>query len=73
MLLSHNRLGNAGEALGLHTDKTRISTKIWSNVGLAYDKNGLDYILDHNVKDAILLEELHKALNPYIPPRVTYL
>lgn len=71
--LSHNRLGSCGEALGLETEKTSISSKVWSNAGLAYDKKALEYIFDHNKKDTVLLEELHKVLEPYIPVRRTYL
>jgi len=71
--LSRNRLGNCGEAFDLATEKTRISTKAWSNVGLSFDKEALAYIWDHNKKDTVLLEELHKKLMPYIIERRTYL
>lgn len=65
--LSRNRLGNCGEVLGLVTEKTPVSTKAWTNVGLNYNEASLQYIWDHNVKDTVLLEELHNTLAPYIP------
>jgi len=60
--LSSNRLDTIAEALGI-TDvrKTPLSTRQWQAAGMGNVK-ALKYILDHNKKDVIILEAVHKKL-----------
>lgn len=62
------RLEDVCETLGIIDDKyvkTPIKPSIWLDA-LQGDKKALEYILDHNKKDVLLLEKLHMVLEPYI-------
>lgn len=74
--LSSLRLKSVGETLesrfGL-TKKTAIDRKVWRTVSRMYDQRALAEVWDHNKRDVILLEEVHKILEPYINPQRRYL
>ena len=59
--LHSNRLGVIAETLGVKTEKTPVSAKQWqlAHVGNA---KAMKYVLDHNKKDVIILEGVHKKL-----------
>lgn len=54
-----NRLDTVSTDLGF-ADKTRISGDIWTNA-MQGDKKALAYILDHNVKDVVVLEKVYRS------------
>jgi uncharacterized protein YprB with RNaseH-like and TPR domain len=64
LCLNSNRQGVVAEALQGDDIKTRIDPNHWIHA-LRGDKKSLDYILDHNKKDAIQLEGNYKALVKY--------
>lgn len=65
MKLSSNRLENACRVLLGKTQKTRIESKYWI-WALRGDKKSLIYILDHNKKDVIDLENLYKKVIEFV-------
>ncbi len=60
MKLNRNSLENATGALGIE-GKTHINWKFWIRA-MTGDKQALDYILEHNKYDVIILEKLHEKL-----------
>ena len=50
--------------------KTRVAIEHWSNVILCRDQNSLNYILDHNEKDVLILENAIKELRDMLPDKV---
>lgn len=65
-------VGETFESFGL-TEKTAINRKVWRTISRKYDKEALAEIWDHNYRDVVLLEQIHKILEPYIKPTARYL
>lgn len=51
-------------------DKTRVAIEHWSNVVLNRDKNALEYIMDHNIKDVLITENTIYELRDFLPDRI---
>ncbi len=66
-----NRLESVADLLDIRMKKTKIETGIWNRASMGYDVKALKYIEEHNMKDAIILEEVHELLEPYFPMRKT--
>jgi len=64
MCLHSNRLENACEILGIK-GKTHIQREYWIKA-LTGDEESLNYILDHNEKDVIILEKLYHKIKVYV-------
>jgi len=64
MCLHSNRLESACKHLGIQ-GKTHLDGLYWIKA-LSGDKESLDYILDHNKKDVIILEELHNRIKEFV-------
>jgi uncharacterized protein YprB with RNaseH-like and TPR domain len=62
--LSSNRLANATRFLGIK-GKTNLDGDIWVRAARG-DQHAIAYILDHNAKDVIILEELFERIKPYM-------
>lgn len=73
MLLSSGKLANVADFLKLPTEKTRIDGRLWVKA-MSGDKQALEYIRDHCLRDVQLTEELYKILGPAIirHPRVSF-
>lgn len=64
--LHSTRLAAVAEFLGIE-GKTLVAPSTW--VAAAFgDKNALWYILDHNIRDVIVLEEVHRRLEAFERP-----
>ena len=60
--LHSNRLDSIARALNItDVSKTHLDSGIWMKAALG-DKKSLKYVLDHNVKDVLLLERIVKKL-----------
>lgn len=70
--LRNNGLATIGDAYGLSTKKTPVTTKDWKKAAMFGDKKAIDYILDHNVKDVIITYKVHKHLEQYVPIPAIY-
>lgn len=66
--LTRNSLAVATEFLGIE-GKSYLDPRIWRKAAYG-DKESLSYIYEHNEQDVIILEELHKRLEKYMPPVV---
>ena len=64
LCIHRNRLEDACRLMGI-TGKTHIDSQYWIKA-LTGDRESLDYILDHNKKDVIILEKLYKRLKVYV-------
>ena len=64
MCLHSNRLEVACRHLGIE-GKTHIDGHYWI-LAVSGDKKSLDYILDHNKWDVIILEKLHDRIQEYV-------
>lgn len=58
--LHRNSLDAATRFLGIK-GKNHINGEIWNKAKLG-DVESLDYVLDHNIRDCVILEKLHKRL-----------
>ena len=67
----NNRLDTLGHILGSPVDKTRLSGTQWWLAAHGYPK-GLDYVVDHNVKDCIITMKVHKKLERLNPISMGY-
>ncbi len=67
--LNSNRLAYAAQALGIK-GKTPINQKYWMHA-LSGDHTALNYILEHNKGDVLVLERLHKKLAPFLAPTLS--
>ncbi len=61
--LNRNSLDVACGVLGIE-GKTHINWKYWIKA-MTGDKESLDYILEHNKYDVLILEKLHERMAPY--------
>lgn len=64
MCLNSNRLEVACSHLGVE-GKTRLDGKVWI-LASAGDKKSLDYVLEHNKFDVLILEQLHDRIKDYV-------
>lgn len=63
--LRNNRLNTIQEFLGTKTEKNAIKPEQWLGA-LAGDKKSLDYIVEHNRRDVLALEEAYLRLRPLV-------
>jgi len=61
--IHNNRLESVADLLNIR-GKTHLEPRIWNRAN-AGDKEAIEYILDHNKKDVILLEKVHNKLKDY--------
>jgi uncharacterized protein YprB with RNaseH-like and TPR domain len=61
--IHNNRLESVADLLGIK-GKTHLEPRIWVRANSG-DKEALQYILEHNIADVILLEKVHKKLKDY--------
>lgn len=69
LLLHSNRQGSIAETVLGHDIKTRVNPKIWLAIqfGNTDEKEkAMKYLIDHNMKDVIELEQIYKRLRKYI-------
>jgi len=60
--LSNNRLQTIADACGVEgCAKTSFERKWW-RLGALGNKKAIEYILEHNIQDVLVLEEVHKTL-----------
>lgn len=59
--LHDNKLGTVAEYLGVKIGKTAVDGVMWVKA-LTGDKNAMDYIVNHCVRDVIILEEVYDKL-----------
>jgi len=64
LCLHRNSLDAATRFLGIK-GKNHIDGIIWGKAKLG-DPKSLEYVLDHNTKDCIILEKLHKKLEEFV-------
>jgi DNA polymerase III epsilon subunit-like protein len=62
--LHSNRLDTIAEYFGCPYQKTELKGDVWTLAKKGSSK-ALRYILDHNQKDVLILEWVHKKLEPY--------
>ena len=70
--LSSNGLAMIGDAYGVSTKKTQIKSKHWKNACMFGNKESVDYIYHHNIKDVILTYKIHKCMEEYVPIPAIY-
>jgi uncharacterized protein YprB with RNaseH-like and TPR domain len=63
--LHSNRLASVQEFFELEMEKTSISGEYW-NRAVTGNKEALDYIVDHCIRDVFVLEEVLGKLKPFI-------
>jgi uncharacterized protein YprB with RNaseH-like and TPR domain len=64
LCLHRNRLEDACRLMGIE-GKTHLNGNYWIKA-LTGDKESLEYILDHNEQDVIILEKLHNRLKDFV-------
>ncbi len=67
--LSSNRQDSVARAILGNSIKTHMDPQLWAIIQFGsrtQRKAGLDYVIDHNIKDVIQLRENYLALKPYI-------
>lgn len=62
--LSRNSLDSACDFLGI-PGKTHIDKESWRKAKYG-DADALNYVLEHNIGDVVILEKLHERLNPFV-------
>jgi len=60
------RLNTLGQILGSPVEKTKLSGVQWW-LASHCDKRGMDYVVDHNVKDCKITMKVHKMLERFNP------
>lgn len=68
MCLHRNSLESACAILGI-SGKNHIKGNYWMRA-IVGNKEALDYVMSHNIKDVKILEKLHKRLELYVKPTV---
>jgi uncharacterized protein YprB with RNaseH-like and TPR domain len=61
--LSHKRLDNVCDLLGIE-GKNHLDGKTWI-LATTGNQKALDYVLDHNERDVVILEKVHRVLEQY--------
>jgi DNA polymerase elongation subunit (family B) len=64
-LKTSSKLQYIQEFVGLEESKTPISWDDWARAG-AFDKKGMDRVVEHCIQDVKVLEEVYVRLRPYI-------
>jgi len=59
--ISKKSLDNACDYLGI-SGKTQVDRAMWRKAKYG-NKKALDYVLDHNMGDVVILEELHNRID----------
>lgn len=72
LALHSRRLGNLGEFLSLRGEKTVLSGPVWIRA-VAGDRDAMEYVREHCLRDVLLLEEAYLRLRPLMVrhPRIT--
>jgi uncharacterized protein YprB with RNaseH-like and TPR domain len=68
--LHNNRLDSIARHLGIKMQKTHLDSDIWMRAALGDDKS-LKYVLDHNLKDALITQKVHERLESIERPTFT--
>lgn len=63
MKLSHSSLETSTKTLGIE-GKTKLGFRYWKLACLG-DEQSMEKLLDHNKKDVLILERLHRKLEPF--------
>ena len=63
LALNRNTLENATKLLGIE-GKNHVEPEVWQRARSG-DKKALEYVLDHNIRDVVILEKLHNRLYPF--------
>ena len=63
--LHSKRLDSVARALGCETQKTPVDISVWQRARWG-DKTSLDYVLQHNENDVLVLEEVYHKLRPFV-------
>jgi uncharacterized protein YprB with RNaseH-like and TPR domain len=66
LCLHRNRLESACAFLGIR-GKTYLDGDTWIKAGHGH-RDSLEYVLEHNIQDTIILEKLHKRLEEFVRP-----
>lgn len=61
--MSSNRLERLQDFLGVKNRKTRLKPHVWVRARMGY-KDDIAYVADHCKADVVVLEEVHKRLEP---------
>lgn len=75
LVLTSRRMANVNELIRRNDvkstpEKTRIGTEFWQGAVYSRDKASMDYIVDHCVKDVLILEGITNAFRKFVPERV---
>jgi len=62
--LHSNRLEYVAELLGVK-GKTKLTPEVWC-AALFGDQEAMEYVVDHNKRDCLILEKVHQRLEPYM-------
>lgn len=65
-------LAAMADAFQISTQKTPIQTKTWKNAMDFAFKKDISYIVDHNDKDVIITDQVHRHIEEYVPIPSTY-
>lgn len=68
MCLHRNKLESACAMLGIK-GKDHVKGNFWMKACVG-DKKALKHVMNHNIKDVIILEKLHKKLERFVKPTV---
>ncbi len=71
LALTSNRLANVQEFLRLPTAKTQLTKRVWRRAQAGH-VGDIKYIIDHCIKDVLVLDQTYQKLKPYVRqhPRV---
>ena len=61
--MSSNRLERLQDFLGVTSRKTRLKPQVWVRARMGYKKD-IEYVADHCKADVLVLEQVHKKLEP---------
>lgn len=70
--LNSYRLDAVSDMLGVKTRKTPVTGLDWQ-LAQRGDKASLEYVLDHNIKDAKINYKVHKKIEEYVPIPTAYI
>ena len=63
--LHSKRLDSVAKALGCESQKSPVDISVWQRARWG-DKNALDYVLEHNELDVLVLEEVYHKLRDFV-------
>lgn len=70
--LSYNSLEKVAEHLRIPINKTPVTGETWIQAALDGDVEAMDYVVDHCVKDTLILEQVLNRLKEYCSTYNTY-